>query len=155
MKGYKIVPYCPRCGTPLSSHEVAQGYKDVKERSAIAKFKVVGEDAYILAWTTTPWTLPSNVALCVNPDETYVKVKVEDGHRLLPGTGTVLTRFWANVSYEVLETYKGKDLEYKEYEPLYNCAKSWEAEKAYLRCLRYLCNYERWYRCRSYRTGFR
>ena len=74
-KGFKIVPYCPRCGTPLSSHEVAQGYKDVKERSAIARFKVKGEDAYILAWTTTPWTLPSNVALCVNPDETYVKVQ--------------------------------------------------------------------------------
>ena len=77
-KGYKIVPYCPRCGTPLSSHEVAQGYKDVKERSATARFKVVGEDAYILAWTTTPWTLPSNVALCVNPDETYIKVKMKE-----------------------------------------------------------------------------
>ena len=77
-KGHKIVPYCPRCGTPLSSHEVAQGYKDVKEKSAIAKFKVAGtEDEYILAWTTTPWTLPSNVALCVNPDETYVKIKVQ------------------------------------------------------------------------------
>ena len=78
-KGYKIVPYCPRCGTPLSSHEVAQGYKDVKEKSAIVRFKVKDEDAYILAWTTTPWTLPSNVALCVNPDETYVKVKAADG----------------------------------------------------------------------------
>lgn len=79
-KGFKIVPYCPRCGTPLSSHEVAQGYKDVKERSAIARFKVKGEDAYILAWTTTPWTLPSNVGLCVNPDETYAKVKAADGY---------------------------------------------------------------------------
>ena len=91
-KGFKIVPYCPRCGTPLSSHEVAQGYKDVKERSAIAKFKVKGEDAYILAWTTTPWTLPSNVALCVNPDETYVKVKCSGRHGLLSGRGAVLTR---------------------------------------------------------------
>ena len=79
-KGFKIVPYCPRCGTPLSSHEVAQGYKDVKERSAIVRFKVKGEDAYFLAWTTTPWTLPSNVALCVNPEETYVKVKAADGY---------------------------------------------------------------------------
>ena len=79
-KGFKIVPYCPRCGTPLSSHEVAQGYKDVKERSAVVRFKVKDEDAYILAWTTTPWTLPSNVALCVNPDETYVKVKTADGY---------------------------------------------------------------------------
>ena len=78
-KGFKIVPYCPRCGTPLSSHEVAQGYKDVKERSAVARFKVKGEDAYILAWTTTPWTLPSNVALCVNPNEIYAKVKAADG----------------------------------------------------------------------------
>ena len=80
-KGHKVVPYCPRCGTPLSSHEVAQGYKDVKERSAIAKFPVKGEDAYILAWTTTPWTPPSNVALCVNPDETYVKVKMKEDER--------------------------------------------------------------------------
>ena len=72
-KGFKIVPYCPRCGTPLSSHEVAQGYKTVKERSAIVRFKLVGKDEYFLAWTTTPWTLPSNLALCVNPDETYCK----------------------------------------------------------------------------------
>ena len=79
-KGFKIVPYCPRCGTPLSSHEVAQGYKNVKERSAVVRFKVVGEDAYFLAWTTTPWTLPSNVALCVNPEETYCKVKAADGY---------------------------------------------------------------------------
>ena len=82
-KGFKIVPYCPRCGTPLSSHEVAQGYKDVKEKSAIARFKVKGEDAYFLAWTTTPWTLPSNVALCVNPKETYAKVKAADGYTCL------------------------------------------------------------------------
>ena len=118
-EGYKIVPYCPRCGTPLSSHEVAQGYKDVKERSAIAKFKVVGEDAYILAWTTTPWTLPSNVALCVNPDETYVKVKVEDG-TVYYLAQALADKVLGECSYEVLETYKGKDLEYKEYEPLYN-----------------------------------
>ena len=103
-KGFKIVPYCPRCGTPLSSHEVAQGYKDVKERSAIARFKVKGEDAYFLAWTTTPWTLPSNVALCVNPDETYVKVKAADGYHLLYGRSTAVIPFWklqGNTGYEV------------------------------------------------------
>ena len=118
-KGFKIVPYCPRCGTPLSSHEVAQGYKDVKERSAIARFKVKGEDAYILAWTTTPWTLPSNVALCVNPDETYVKVQNGDYTYYLAEAlcDTVLEG-----EYTVLERYKGKDLEYKEYEPLFDCA---------------------------------
>ena len=126
-KGFKIVPYCPRCGTPLSAQEVAQGYKTVKERSAVVRFKVKGEDAYILAWTTTPWTLPSNVALCVNPDETYVKVKAADGYTyymaealldsILGKLGTEETP-----AYEVLETYKGIDLEYKEYEPLYQCA---------------------------------
>ena len=116
-KGYKIVPYCPRCGTPLSSHEVAQGYKDVKERSAIARFKVKGEDAYILAWTTTPWTLPSNVALCVNPDENYVKVKQGDYTYYL---AEALAQTVLGEDFEVLETYKGKDLEYKEYEPLYS-----------------------------------
>ncbi len=116
-KGYKIVPYCPRCGTPLSSHEVAQGYKDVKERSAIARFKVKGEDAYILAWTTTPWTLPSNVALCVNPDENYVKVKQGEYTYYL---AEALTQKVLGEDFEVLETYVGKDLEYKEYEPLYN-----------------------------------
>ena len=116
-KGYKIVPYCPRCGTPLSSHEVAQGYKDVKERSAIARFKVKGEDAYILAWTTTPWTLPSNVALCVNPDENYVKVKQGEYTYYL---AEALTEKVLGEDFEVLETYVGKDLEYKEYEPLYN-----------------------------------
>ena len=151
-EGYKIVPYCPRCGTPLSSHEVAQGYKDVKERSAIAKFKVVGEDAYILAWTTTPWTLPSNVALCVNPDETYVKVKVEDG-TVYYLAQALADKVLGECSYEVLETYKGKDLEYKEYEPLYNLQRA--EEKSVLRCLRYLCNHERWYWRRSYCTGFR
>ncbi|OUN90138.1 isoleucine--tRNA ligase [Blautia sp. An46] len=125
-KGHKIVPYCPRCGTPLSAQEVAQGYKDVKERSAIARFKVKGEDAYILAWTTTPWTLPSNVALCVNPDEEYAKVKAADGYTYYMATALLdtvlgsLEREEGTSAYEVLETYKGTDLEYKEYEPLYN-----------------------------------
>ena len=116
-KGFKIVPYCPRCGTPLSSHEVAQGYKDVKERSAIAKFKVVGENAYFLAWTTTPWTLPSNVALCVNPNESYVKVSYKDETYYLAEAlcDTVL----GEGEYTTLEHYVGKDLEYREYEPLY------------------------------------
>ncbi len=126
-KGFKIVPYCPRCGTPLSSHEVAQGYKAVKERSAIARFKVVGEDAYFLAWTTTPWTLPSNVALCVNPVETYVKVKAADGYTYYMAQAlldTVLGKLATDdaPAYEVLETYVGTDLEYKEYEPLFACA---------------------------------
>ncbi len=118
-KGFKIVPYCPRCGTPLSSHEVAQGYKDVKERSAIARFKVKGEDAYILAWTTTPWTLPSNVALCVNPDEAYVKVKNGDYTYYL---AEALCETVLEGDYTVLERFKGKDLEYKEYEPLFDYA---------------------------------
>ena len=131
-KGFKIVPYCPRCGTPLSSQEVAQGYKTVKERSAVARFKVVGEDAYFLAWTTTPWTLPSNVALCVNPDETYCKVKAVDGYTYYMAEAlldTVLGKLpdkdapEGTKAYEVLETYKGSDLEYKEYEPLFDCAK--------------------------------
>ena len=132
-KGFKIVPYCPRCGTPLSSHEVAQGYKAVKERSAIVRFKVVGEDAYFLAWTTTPWTLPSNTCLCVNPDETYCKVKAADGYTYYMAEALldkVLGKLAEDgkAAYEVLETYKGKDLEYKEYEPLYACAKE-TAEK--------------------------
>ncbi len=116
-KGFKIVPYCPRCGTPLSSHEVAQGYKDVKERSAIARFKAKGEDAYYLAWTTTPWTLPSNVALCVNPKESYVKVKCDEYTYYLAEAlaDTVL----GEGSYTVLERFTGKDLEYREYEPLF------------------------------------
>lgn len=117
-KGFKIVPYCPRCGTPLSSHEVAQGYKDVKERSAVAKFKVKGEDAFILAWTTTPWTLPSNVALCVNAKEDYVKVssKGETYYLAAALCDTVL----GEGEYEILENYKGADLEHKEYEPLFD-----------------------------------
>lgn len=127
-KGFKIVPYCPRCGTPLSSHEVAQGYKQVKERSAIVRFKVVGEDAYFLAWTTTPWTLPSNVALCVNPEDTYCKVKAADGYTyymaeaLLDKVLGGLDREEGTPAYEILEKYTGKDLEYKEYEPLFACA---------------------------------
>ena len=127
-KGFKIVPYCPRCGTPLSSHEVAQGYKNVKERSAVVRFKVIGEDAYFLAWTTTPWTLPSNVALCVNPDESYCKVKAADGYTYYMAEalldkvlGKLATEETA--AYEILETYKGTDLEYKEYEPLFECVK--------------------------------
>ena len=118
-KGYKIVPYCPRCGTPLSSHEVAQGYKDVKERSAIARFKVKGEEAYILAWTTTPWTLPSNVALCVNPDETYIKVKMKEEDYVYYLAQALADTVLGEGTYDVLETYKGTDLEYKEYEALY------------------------------------
>ena len=127
-KGFKIVPYCPRCGTPLSAQEVSQGYKTVKERSAVVRFKVVGEDAYFLAWTTTPWTLPSNVALCVNPDETYCKVKAADGYiyymaeALLDKVLGKLAKEEGEKAYEVLETYKGTDLEYKAYEPLFACA---------------------------------
>ena len=126
-KGFKIVPYCPRCGTPLSAQEVAQGYKDVKERSAIVRFKVKDEDAYILAWTTTPWTLPSNIGLCVNPDEEYAKVKCADGYTYYMASALLDTVLGKHAeegkpAYEVLETYTGKDLEYKEYEPLYQCA---------------------------------
>ena len=121
-KGFKIVPYCPRCGTPLSSHEVAQGYKDVKERSAIAKFPVKGEDAYILAWTTTPWTLPSNVALCVNPDETYVKVKMKEDGTVYYMAQALCDTVLGEGTYDVLETFVGKDLDYKEYEPLFDYA---------------------------------
>ena len=150
-KGFKIVPYCPRCGTPLSAQEVAQGYKTVEERSAIVRFKVVGEEAYFLAWTTTPWTLPSNVALCVNPDDTYVKVKAADGYTYYMAQALLdkvlgklnVSEEAANTdtakdnakaadtqvssdekpAYEILETYMGRDLEYKEYEPLFECAK--------------------------------
>ncbi len=126
-KGFKIVPYCPRCGTPLSSHEVAQGYKAVKERSAVVRFKAVGEDAYFLAWTTTPWTLPSNVALCVNPEETYVKAKAADGYTyymaqaLLDKVLGPLAKE-GEAAYEILETFGGKELERREYEPLFACA---------------------------------
>ena len=127
-KGHKIVPYCPRCGTPLSSHEVAQGYKDVKERSAIVRFKLKDEDAYVLAWTTTPWTLPSNVALCVNPNETYAKVKAADGYTYYMAEAlldSILGKLKTDdaPAYEILERYKGSELEYKEYEPLYDFVK--------------------------------
>ena len=126
-KGFKIVPYCPRCGTPLSSHEVAQGYKTVKERSAIVRFRIKGADEYFLAWTTTPWTLPSNVALCVNPTETYCKVKAADGYTYIMAQAlldTVLGKLAEDdkPAYEVLETYVGTDLEHMEYEPLFACA---------------------------------
>ena len=128
-KGFKIVPYCPRCGTPLSSHEVAQGYKTLKERTAVVRFKIKDEDAYFLAWTTTPWTLASNIALCVNPDDTYVRVKAADGYTYILAEALCdsvlggIERAEGTPAFEVLETYKGKDLEYKEYEPLYQCAK--------------------------------
>ncbi len=145
-KGFKIVPYCPRCGTPLSSHEVAQGYKDVKERSAIARFKVKDEDAYILAWTTTPWTLPSNVALCVNPDETYAKVKAADGYTYYMAEAlldTVLSKLAdkeaGTPAYEVIETFLGKDMEYKEYEPLFDCAVP-HAERQHKKAFYVLCD---------------
>ncbi|MBQ8173882.1 MAG: isoleucine--tRNA ligase [Clostridia bacterium] len=126
-KGFKIVPYCPRCGTPLSSHEVAQGYKTVKERSAVVRFRVQDEDAYFLAWTTTPWTLPSNTALCVNPDVTYVKVKAADGYTYYIAEaladavlGSLATE--DKPAYEVLATFTGRELEGMEYEPLFACA---------------------------------
>lgn len=126
-KGFKIVPYCPRCGTPLSSQEVAQGYKTVKERSAVVRFKVKDEDAYFLAWTTTPWTLPSNVALCVNPADEYLKVNAADGYTYYMAAeladkvlGPLKTE--DKPAYEVIERYKGSNLEYKEYEPLFECA---------------------------------
>ena len=126
-KGFKVVPYCPSCGTPLSSHEVAQGYKTVKDRTAIVRFKAKGEDAYFLAWTTTPWTLPSNIGLCVNPNDDYAKVKCADGYTYYMAVALLdqvlgETAKDGEKAYEILETYKGKDLEYKEYEPLYQCA---------------------------------
>lgn len=116
-KGFKIVPYCPRCGTPLSSHEVAQGYKDVKERSAVVRFKIKGEDAYFLAWTTTPWTLPSNVALCVNPEESYVRVKHESYTYIM---AEALVESILKENFEIVDRFLGKSLEYKEYEPLFD-----------------------------------
>ncbi len=131
-KGHKIVPYCPRCGTPLSSHEVAQGYKDVKERSATAKFGVEGEEnTYFLAWTTTPWTLPSNVALCVNPQEEYVKIKV-DGVFYILAKALVEANF-PETEYEIVESYVGKDLEYREYTPLFNF-KELDKKAYYITC---------------------
>ena len=145
-KGFKVVPYCPRCGTPLSAQEVAQGYKTVKERSAIVRFKVVGEDAYFLAWTTTPWTLPSNTALCVNPTDAYVKVKAADGYTYYMAEellDTVLGELADEENgvkaYEILEKFTGKDLEYKEYEPLYACAAK-VAEKQHKKAFFVLCD---------------
>ena len=126
-KGFKVVPYCPSCGTPLSSHEVAQGYKTLKDRTAVVRFKVTGEDAYFLAWTTTPWTLPSNIGLCVNPDDDYAKVKCIDGYTYYMAVA-LLDKVLGPLAeegqkaYEILETFKGIDLEHKEYEPLYQCA---------------------------------
>ncbi len=135
-KGFKIVPYCPRCGTPLSAQEVAQGYKTVKERSAIVRFKVAGEDAYFLAWTTTPWTLPSNVALCVNPEEEYCKVKAADGYTYYMAKalldqvlGKLADEENGVKAYEILETYVGTDLERKEYEPLFECSAECAAQQ--------------------------
>ncbi len=126
-KGFKVVPYCPSCGTPLSSHEVAQGYKTLKERSAVVRFKVKDEDAYFLAWTTTPWTLPSNTALCVNPKDTYARVKAADGNVYYMAEALLDSVLGSlagegGKAYEILETMTGKDLEYKEYVPLYQCA---------------------------------
>ena len=118
-KGYKVVPYCPSCGTPLSSHEVAQGYKALKERSAVVRFKAKDGDFYFLAWTTTPWTLPSNCALCVNPHESYVKVV--DGEFTYIMAEALVEKVLGE-GKEILERYVGKDLEYMEYEPLYECA---------------------------------
>ena len=131
-KGHKIVPYCPRCGTPLSSHEVAQGYKDVKEKSAVVRFKVKDEDAYFLAWTTTPWTLPSNVGLCVNPEETYVKIlnKAENITYYM-AKELINSIFGEENEIEILEHYKGKELEYREYEPLFDYVKGLTQKKGY------------------------
>ena len=130
-QGHKIVPYCPRCGTPLSSHEVAQGYKDVTERSAIVKFKAVDEDAYFLAWTTTPWTLPSNLGLCVNPNVTYVKLRVYDKVYYLAEAlvDSVFDGSWGE--REELATMKGSELEYRKYEPLYPFATQDVRDKAF------------------------
>ena len=132
-KGFKVVPYCPRCGTPLSSHEVAQGYKELTERSAVVRFKIKGEEGYFLAWTTTPWTLPSNVALCVHPDLDYAKVKAADGNLYILAVArldAVLSGLAkeGEEAYSVLETCKGKDLAGLSYEPLYAGAEK-EAEK--------------------------
>ncbi len=126
-KGFKIVPYCPRCGTPLSAQEVAQGYKTVKERSAIVRFRLKDEDAYFLAWTTTPWTLPSNLALCVNPEETYCKVRAADGYTYYMAKAlldTVLGKLAKDgePAYEILDEFPGRSLEYREYVPLFECS---------------------------------
>ena len=130
-QGHKIVPYCPRCGTPLSSHEVAQGYKDVTERSAIVTFKAADEDAYFLAWTTTPWTLPSNLGLCVNPNVTYVKLRVYGKVYYLAEAlvDSVFDGSWGE--REELAKMKGSELEYRKYEPLYPFATQDVRDKAF------------------------
>ena len=151
-KGFKIVPYCPRCGTPLSSHEVAQGYKDVKERSAIAKFKVKGEDAYILAWTTTPWTLPSNVALCVNADEDYVKVESK-GARPTTWPRPCAIPSWARGSTPSWRLTRAADLECKEYEPLFDFVQP--QGKVLVRGVRRLRHPHRRHRRGAHRPGLR
>ena len=135
-KGFKVVPYCPRCGTPLSSHEVAQGYKDVKERSAIVRFKSKMDDGtYYLAWTTTPWTLPSNVALCVNPDITYVKVKSGEYTYIL---AEALLQQVLGEEYEIIEKHTGRELEYMEYEPLFPYADTKGKKAFYITCADYV-----------------
>lgn len=132
-KGHKVVPYCPRCGTALSSHEVAQGYKDVKETSAFAKFKIKNTvNEFFLAWTTTPWTLPSNVALCVNGNEDYTKIKVEKEIFIL--AKALVPSLFENTEYEILETYKGQELEYMEYEPLFDFAKNLNKKAFFVTC---------------------
>ncbi|MGI5888156.1 MAG: isoleucine--tRNA ligase [Oscillospiraceae bacterium] len=133
-KDYKVVPYCPRCGTPLSSHEVAQGYKQVKERSVIAKFKAKDDDFYYLAWTTTPWTLPSNVALCVNPDFDYVLVKCGDEKYMI--AEALCSQVLGEC--EVLGRYKGTDLEMREYEPLFPLKKTPKKKCHYVTCDSYV-----------------
>ena len=133
-KGHKIVPYCPRCGTALSSHEVAQGYKTVKEKSIFVKFKIKNSDGYFLAWTTTPWTLPSNVALCMNPVEDYVRIKAEDGEIYVLAEALAPSLF---ENYEVLETKKGKDYEYQEYIPLFDFYKG-DKKAFYVTCDNYV-----------------
>ncbi len=127
-KGHKIVPYCPRCGTALSSHEVAQGYKDVEEKTIYVKFKLLNQpDTYFLAWTTTPWTLPSNVALCMNPKEIYARIKTADGYYIL--AEALLSSVMGDIPYEIVERRKGKDYEYTAYQPLFDYYK--EGEKAF------------------------
>ena len=154
-KGFKIVPYCPRCGTPLSSHEVAQGYKDVKERSAVVKFKAKGEDAYFLAWTTTPWTLPSNVALCVNPAEDYVKIKVEDGDAYTIWRRPSLRSCFPE-GVETLATFEGKELEYRDVRAAVRMHKGAKDGKKgwYVTCDGYVTADGR-HRHSPYRTGIR
>ena len=122
-KGHKIVPYCPRCGTALSSHEVAQGYKEVKETSATVRFRVPDEEnTYFLAWTTTPWTLPSNVSLCVNPDVIYAYVRVDDRETLIMAKDLIETVLEGHET-EIVKEVLGKELEYKHYEPLFECTR--------------------------------